>query len=505
MTPTLIFTAFAIYTLLLFGISFLTSGKADNETFMLGNRRSPWYVVAYGMIGASLSGVTFISIPGDVQNTQFSYMVIVLGYLLGYYVIANVLLPLYYKLQLTSIYTYLEQRFGFWSYKTGAVFFLISRIIGASFRMFLVVSVLQVFVFDAWNIPFWATVALFMLLIMLYTFRSGIKTIVWTDTLQTTFMLLAVGLTMIFISRELSWSFSDLVSEVRNSEYSRMFITEWQDRHFLIKDFLAGMFIAIVMTGLDQDMMQKNLSCRNLKEAKKNIYWLSISLVPVNLLFLTLGAVLWIFASGILSIPDFQAMFTSLGISQWIHPMEINGFPALETTDQLFPTVALQYLGPVAGITFIIGLIAAAYSSADSALTALTTSFSVDILGIRNRNISESAKTRLRYLVHICISIAVLLVIVVFDAINDQSVISSLFTMAGYTYGPLLGMFAYGLFTKRNVIDRYVPLIAILSPAICFVLSMYDTRIFAGYDFGFELLLVNGFLTFLGLFIVNKK
>lgn len=481
MTPTLIFTAFAIYTLLLFGISFLTSRKADNETFMLGNRRSPWYVVAYGMIGASLSGVTFISIPGDVQNTQFSYMVIVLGYLLGYYVIANVLLPMYYKLQLTSIYTYLEQRFGFWSYKTGAIFFLISRIIGASFRMFLVVSVLQLFVFDAWNIPFWATVAMFMLLIMLYTFRSGIKTIVWTDTLQTTFMLLAVSLTMIFISKELNWDFSNLISEVRNSEYSRMFVTEWQDRHFLIKDFLAGMFIAIVMTGLDQDMMQKNLSCRNLGEAKKNIYWLSISLVPVNLLFLSLGALLWIYAGG------------------------MAGFPDLETTDQLFPTVALQYLGPFAGITFIIGLIAAAYSSADSALTALTTSFSVDILGIRDRNLSEKGKIRMRYLVHVCISIVVLIVIVVFEAINDRSVISSLFTMAGYTYGPLLGMFAYGLFTKRNVIDGYVPLIAVLSPAICYVLSVYDTRIFGGYNFGFELLLVNGFLTFGGLFIVNKK
>lgn len=481
MTPALIFTAFAIYTILLFGISFLTSGEADNETFMLGNRRSPWYIVAYGMIGASLSGVTFISIPGDVQNTHFSYMVIVLGYLLGYFVIANVLLPLYYKLQLTSIYTYLEDRFGFWSYKTGAVFFLISRIIGASFRMFLVVSVLQIFVFDAWGIPFWATVAMFIVLIMLYTFRGGIKTIVWTDTLQTTFMLVAVVLTLIFISRELGWSFSNLVQEVRESEYSRMFITEWQDRHFMIKDFIAGMFIAIVMTGLDQDMMQKNLSCRNLKDAKKNIYWLSIALVPVNLLFLSLGAVLWIYAS------------------------KMNGFPALGTTDELFPTIALQYLGPVAGITFIIGLIAAAYSSADSALTALTTSFSVDILGIREKKLDERQKTRIRYLVHIGISFVVLMVILLFNAINDRSVISSLFTIAGYTYGPLLGMFAFGLLTKYKVNDRFVPLIAILSPAICYVLSVYDTQWFMGYDFGFELLLVNGFLTFTGLFIVNKK
>jgi len=294
-------------------------------------------------------------------------------------------------------------------------------------------------------------------------------------------MLIAVVLTLIFISNELGWSFGNLVQEVRDSDYSRMFITEWQDRHFMVKDFLAGMFIAIVMTGLDQDMMQKNLSCRNLKDAKKNIYWLSIALVPVNLLFLSLGAVLWIYASG------------------------ISGFPALGTTDELFPTIALQYLGPVAGITFIIGLIAAAYSSADSALTALTTSFSVDILDIRKKELPEKQKTRIRYLVHIGISLLVLIVIVIFNAINDRSVISSLFTIAGYTYGPLLGMYAFGLATRYKVRDQYVPLVAVLSPAICYLLSIYDKDIFWGYDFGFELLLVNGFLTFLGLFIVNKK
>lgn len=482
MTPTLIFTAFALYTLLLFAVSFITSRKADNSTFMLGDRRSPWYVVAYGMIGASLSGVTFISIPGDVASTQFSYMVIVLGYLLGYFVIARVLLPMYYKLQLTSIYTYLEGRFGFWSYKTGAVFFLVSRIIGASFRMFLVVSVLQIFVFDAWGIPFWATVAMFIMLIMLYTFRSGIRTIVWTDTLQTTFMLAAVIITLVLISRQMGLDAGDLIAQVRQSDYSRMFITEWQDRHFVLKDFLAGMFIAIVMTGLDQDMMQKNLSCRNLGEAQKNIYWLSFSLVPVNLLFLSLGAVLWIYAA------------------------TQSGFPELATTDQLYPTIALQYLGPVAGITFIIGLIAAAYSSADSALTALTTSFTVDILGIMKRKgISARQKTRIRYRVHILVSFVVLLVIVGFNAINDTSVISALFTIAGYTYGPLLGLFAFGLFTSRKVRDNAVPIIALLAPAACYLLSIYDQSLFNGYDLGFELLLVNGFLTFTGLFLVSKK
>ena len=295
-------------------------------------------------------------------------------------------------------------------------------------------------------------------------------------------MLIAVVLTMIIVSNEMGLSFGGLVSEIRSSDFSRMFISDWQDKHFMVKDFLAGMFIAIVMTGLDQDMMQKNLSCKNLKDAKKNIYWLSYALVPVNLLFLCLGAVLWTFAS------------------------KTNGFPVLGTTDELFPTIALQYLGPVAGITFIIGLIAAAYSSADSALTALTTSFSIDILGIQKREkLSEKKKTHIRYRVHIGISIVIVLVIVVFNAINDQSVISSLFTIAGYTYGPLLGMFAFGLFTRRSVNDKFIPLIAIVAPALCYALSVYDTRIFWGYDLGFELLLLNGFLMFTGLVIVSKK
>jgi SSS family solute:Na+ symporter len=467
---------------MLFAISFLTSRKSDNDTFMLGNRRSPWYIVAYGMIGASLSGVTFISIPGEVGESHFSYMVIVLGYLLGYFVIANVLLPLYYKLELTSIYTYLEGRFGKYSYKTGSIFFLISRIIGASFRMFLVVMVLQHFVFDAWGIPFWATVAMFITLIMLYTFRSGIKTIIWTDTLQTTFMLVAVVITVVLISIDMNLSFGGLIDTIRGSGFSCMIITDWQDKHFVVKDFLAGIFIAIVMTGLDQDMMQKNLSCKNLKEAKRNIYSLSISLVPVNLLFLSLGAVLWIYAKA------------------------ATGFPALETTDELFPTVALSYLGPVAGLTFIIGLIAAAYSSADSALTALTTSFSVDILGLNKRaDLSNKQKTRRRYLVHLGISATVFFVIVGFNAINDQSVISSLFTIAGYTYGPLLGLFAFGLITKRKVRDHLVPIIAIISPALCYILSIYDEQLFWGYNLGFELLLLNGLLTYIGLWLVHKK
>ncbi len=481
MTPHLILISFLIYTALLFTVSWITSRRSDNETFFLGNRQSPWLVVAYGMIGASLSGVTFISIPGDVGNTSFSYMMIVLGYLLGYLVIANVLLPVYYKLQLTSIYTYLDQRFGVRAYKTGAVYFLISRVIGASFRMFLVVNVLQLFVFDSWGVPFWFTVSLFMLLIWLYTFRAGIRTIVWTDTLQTTFMLVSVILTIFIISSEMNISLGGLIDKVQDSELSQMVFTDWQDKHFFLKDFLAGMFIAIVMTGLDQDMMQKSLSCRNVKDAKKNIYWMGTALVPVNLVFLFLGAVLFIYAADAgLAIP--------------------------ERTDDLFPTIALKYLGPFAGIVFITGLISAAYSSADSALTALTTSFTIDILGIRKSDHFDERKSRrIRYIVHIGVSLLVLFVIIIFRAIHDESVISKLFTIAGYTYGPLLGLFAFGFFTKYEVKDKWVPVVALISPLMCYVLSVYDQVLLNGYNFGFELLILNGIFTFLGLMLIKEK
>jgi len=415
-TPKLIFISFIVYTLLLFVVSWITSKKADNKSFFIGNKKSPWFVVAYGMVGASLSGVTFISVPGWVGDTQFSYMIVVLGYLVGYFVIAQILLPLYYRLNLTSIYSYLEARFGYWSYKTGAFYFLLSRVIGASFRMFLIVNVLQLFVFDAWGIPFGVTIALFILLIWLYTFKGGIRTIVWTDTLQTTFMLLSVGISIYLISDGLNLSLSSLVSAVSDSEYSKMVFTEWQDKRFVVKQFLSGAFIAIVMTGLDQDMMQKNLSCRNLKDAKKNIITLSWILVPVNLLFLFLGASLYLFAIQ-------------------------KGIQIPELTDDLFPTIAIQHLGIFAGLVFIIGLIAAAYSSADSALTALTTSFSVDFLNIEKKtDLTEKQRIRIRTIVHIGISLLVLVVIIVFRTINNQAVIAKLFTIAGYTYGPLLGL-----------------------------------------------------------------
>jgi Na+/proline symporter len=480
MSPTLILGIFLIYTILLFIVTWITARKADSQSFFIGNRKSPWFVVAYGMIGASLSGVTFMSVPGWVKDTQFSYMVVVLGYLVGYFVIALVLLPLYYRLKLTSIYSYLEQRFGFWSYKTGAGFFIISRTLGASLRMFLVIYVLQVFVFDAWNIPFWVNAMIFIILIILYTLKGGIRTIIWTDTLQTTFMLLAVILSIFFISREIGEPVTKLFSQISHSDMSRMFITDWtHERHF-IKQFFSGMFITITMTGLDQEMMQKNLSCRNLKEAQKNMFTFSGVLVFVNLLFLFLGAFLLLYSR-------------SIGV-------ETNA------SDELFPTIALRYLSPMAGIVFLIGLISAAFPSADGALTSLTTSVSIDFLGLNKKEgLSEKTSTRIRYGVHLSIAVIFFISILIFSSLNDRAVIDKLFTIAGYTYGPLLGLFAFGLFTKRSVKDSLTPFIALLSPVICFFLSKYSVQLFNGYKFGFELLLLNGLLTFIGLLIFSRK
>ena len=482
MTPAIILFSFAIYTSLIFLVSRLTLRKQiNNESYFLGNRNSPWYVVAYGMIGASLSGVTFMSVPGLVYHEQFSYMVLVFGYLAGYLVIAYVLLPLYYTMNLTSIYTYLEKRFGMFSYKTGSLYFILSRLIGASFRMFLVVNVLQIFVFDAWGIPFAATVTLFMILILLYTFRGGIKTIVWTDTLQTTFMLTAVIITIIIVGRELNMGLGEMITTVQDKGYTRMFVTDLNDPRFFVKQFFAGMFITIVMTGLDQDMMQKNLSCRNLKDARKNVLTFGAILIPVNLMFLFLGAVLWLYAGQV-------------------------GLTIVQTTDELFPTAALQYLGLLAGLTFFFGLVSAAYSSADGTLTALTTIFCIDILGLkRKKDITEDRIRSVRYKVHIAFAILVTFVIMGYSAINDEALISKLFTIAGYTYGPLLGLYLFGLYTKWNVKDRWVPVVAIISPVLSYLLSVNSEWLLNGYRFGFEILIVNGLITFLGLSIIKKR
>ncbi|MFO7997682.1 MAG: sodium:solute symporter [Bacteroidales bacterium] len=482
MTPILILLSFLIYTSLIFLISRLTvRKKAGNQAYFLGNRNSPWFVVAYGMIGASLSGVTFMSVPGLVQTEQFSYMVLVFGYLAGYLVIAKVLLPLYYHMDLTSIYAYLEKRFGFFSHKTGSFYFIISRLIGASFRMFLVVNVLQIFVFNNWGIPFWATVGLFMVLILLYTFKGGIKTIVWTDTLQTTFMLTAVVITIFIVGRELNLGLGEMLSVARDRGFTTMFVTDVNDPRFFLKQFFAGMFITIVMTGLDQDMMQKNLSCRNLRDAQKNVLSFGAILIPVNLLFLFLGAVLWIYAGEV-------------------------GLELTHTSDDLFPTAALQYLGVIAGLTFFFGLVSAAYSSADGTLTALTTIFCLDFLDLRNKpGITEDRIRRIRYRVHVSFAFVVTMIIIGYGAINNEALISKLFTIAGYTYGPLLGLFFFGLYTRWQVKDRWVPLVALLSPALSYLLSINSQVLFNGYRFGFEILIVNGLITFIGLVILRKQ
>ncbi len=478
MSPVAIISLIAGYFLALILIARITSRKSDNNTFFVGNRKSPWYIVAFGMIGASLSGVTFISVPGWVGTSQFSYMQMVLGYVPGYMVIAFVLLPLYYRLNLTSIYTYLDGRFGLKSYKTGASFFLLSRIIGASFRLYLVAIVLQFAVFDRLgvDVPFAVTVVITITLIWLYTFRGGIKTIIWTDTMQTAFMLVAVGISVYAISNVLGLDASGLVETIKSSEYSQIFFfDDPNDSRYFFKQFFAGMFITITMTGLDQDMMQKNLSCKNLRDAQKNMVSFSIILVFVNLVFLVLGSLLYIFSQS-------------------------QGLELPLKSDELYPMLAVDgYLGAAVGILFVLGLIAAAYSSADSALTALTTSFSIDILEVDKKE--ETVAKRIRQRVHVGMSVVLVFVILLFKVINNDSVIAQLFTAAGYTYGPLLGLYSFGLFSKRKVRDGDVPFIAIASPIISFILDYWSAEIFGGYEIGFEILIINGAITYLGLYI----
>ncbi|MCF8276005.1 MAG: sodium:solute symporter [Flavobacteriales bacterium] len=480
MSPTLILSIIACYFVVLFIIGKVTSKGADNDSFFTGNKNSPWWVVAFGMIGTSLSGVTFISVPGWVGTSQFSYMQMVLGYLVGYTVIATVLMPLYYRLNLTSIYTYLDDRFGKYSYRTGASFFLLSRTIGASFRLYLVAGVLQLTIFDAWGVPFVATVIGTIVFIWLYTYEGGIKTIIWTDTLQTLFMLLAVILTVGIISQELGFGFSEMVSTIKQSDYSKMFFFEDMNHpKYFWKQFMAGAFISIVMTGLDQDMMQKNLSCKNIGEAQKNMFSFSFVLVFVNLFFLALGALLYLFA-------------TAKGIE----------IPA--KTDDLYPLLATSGELPViVGVLFILGLVAAAYSSADSALAALTTSACVDILDVEKKPKNEQVKLRKK--VHIVMSAILVLTIMIFKWVNDESVISAVFRVAGYTYGPLLGLYAFGLFTKLNVRDKLVPIICLASPVLTYVINANSEAWLGGYKFGFELLILNGTITFIGLLLVSKK
>ena len=475
MNANIILLIFIIYFLVLLFISNLTSKKSTFTDFFNANRSSPWYLVAFGMIGTSLSGVTFISVPGEVGSSNFSYFQVVLGYLVGYYVIAKVLLPLYYKHNLISIYTYLEDRFGFYSYKAGAFFFLLSRTIGASFRLFLVAGVLQIAIFNQLGLPYFFSVLLTILLIWIYTFKGGIKTIVWTDALQTLFMLSAVIITIVIITDKMNISLYESFHMVKNSSYSNIFYFDWRAGNDFFKQFISGAFISIVMTGLDQDMMQKNLTCRNLGDAQKNIFWFCVILVIANLLFLFLGALLYLYSESV-------------------------NFQLPTSTDDLYPLLALNELGFVTSIIFILGIIAAAYSSADSALTSLTTSFCIDFLDIQKRN--NKRKTRL--LVHVGFSILLFIVILIFNEINDESVINSIFKAAGYTYGPLLGLFSFGIFTKYKIKDKFVFFVCLISPLISYLINIYSEELLFGYRFGFEILLLNGLLTFLGLYFIKR-
>ena len=485
MQSSIIILVIILYFFGLFIVSSLTTGNNDNSTFFSANKESPWYLVAFGMVGASLSGITFISVPGDVGTTQFTYFQVVLGYLFGYFVVALLLLPIYYKLNLTSIYEYLKIRFGKVSHKTGAFFFFISRITGACFRLYLVAIVLQQFVFNELNIPFEFTVVISVLLIWIYTFRGGIKTIVWTDTLQTTFMLISVLLSIYLITKSLDWSLIDFINSDELKSYSNIFVTEslLEKNHFF-KSFIGGMFITICMTGLDQDMMQKNLTCKSLKEAQKNMIIFSIVLVIVTFLFLLLGALLFIYSSKF-----------NIGIP------ELNGSV---NSDLLFPEIALNSgLGNLIGITFLLGLIAAAYSSADSALTSLTTSYCVDFADLKDKSIEYQIKIRKR--THIIMSLVLIVVIIIFKNYLTTSVIDGLLILAGYTYGPLLGLFAFGIFTNYKIHDKYVWIVTSLSVFIMIFIGNLDPQYLGGYKIGYELLPINGLLTFIGLILIRRK
>ena len=484
MQSSFILIIIAVYFGVLMLISYLTSRKGSgNDTFFRANKSSKWYVVAVAMIGTSISGVTFVSVPGMVRNLDMSYMQMVLGFFFGYLVIAYVLLPLYYRLNLTTIYGYLEQRFGRKSYKTGAWFFLLSKIVGAAARLYLVAFILQTLVFEAWDIPFVITVIGIILVIWLYSHKSGIKTIIWTDWLQTILFLIALVLIVWQVSARLNFNISDTFVAIKNSPHSRIFVfDDWGSTQNFFKQFFSGMFITIVMTGLDQDQMQKNLTIRTLKDAQKNVVSYGLAFAPINFLFLSLGVLLIIFA-------------------------EQNGIVLPEVSDNILPVIASEYLGPGVLSIFIVGIVAAAFSSADSALTALTTSFCVDILDMKalsQTKEQEKKDVKTRRIVHIGISVVFVLIILIIEAIGSDSIITAIYKLASYTYGPLLGLYCFGLYSKVKPNDMYVPYVAIVAPILCFIIEMMMKQLY-NYQVGYELLLINGLITGLGLWIISIR
>ena len=494
MSPNILLAFIIGYFVILISISFFTSKKSsDNSTFFIANRNSKWYLVAFGMIGTALSGVTFISVPGQVgalDGHQFEYFQFVLGNALGFIVVATVLLPLYYRMNLTSIYGYIEKRLGTVSYKTAAGIFLMSRTIGSAFRLYLVVIVLQKFIFDSYNIPFFATVLISLSLIWLYTFRGGLKTIIITDTLQTVFLVLSVLLTIYFICSSLNLGVVEAFETVKNSGYSKIFFSNdfLSNRFHLSKQLIGGMFVTIAMIGLDQDLMQKNLSCKNIGEAQKNMFTFTGIFVIINLFFLSVGALLYVYAN-------------KNGIAI---PVDATGTPR---TDFLFPEIALNHLSVIPAIVFMLGLTAATFATTDSALTALTTSFCVDFLGFNKKEDINSKKSiNQRHIVHVVFSLLMFLTVILFNEVNNKAVVGAIFTVASYTYGPLLGLYAFGLLLKkRGVNDKLVPFICVLSPAICYFLNQNSVKFMGGYVFDNELILINGLITFLGLLLISNK
>ncbi len=478
MSPLLLFSFVIAYFLLLLSVAWYTGKNSTNESFFIGNKSSNWMLVAFGMVGTSLSGVTFVSVPGAVARESFAYFQVTLGYLIGYLVIAFVLLPLYYRLNLTSIYNYLGSRLGFKSYKTGAGFFILSRILGATARLYLVVNILQEAILNSFHIPFWATTLIILVMILLYTYEGGVKTIVWTDTLQTTCMLLGLVICIIYILSNLHMGLGESLQAMNDRGYSKIFFTDPGSRFYFVKQILAGAFIAITMTGMDQEMMQKNISVKTLKDSQKNILSMSLVLLLVIFIFLFLGGLLYLFAE-------------QLNISV--------------TGDKLFPTIALEHMPPVVSVIFIIALISALFPSADGAITALTSSFCIDIIGMqRNQHMDDARKKKIRQRVHLGFAFIFLLFVMLFKWIDDPSMIGLILKVAAFTYGPLLGLFTFGILVKRSVTDKWVPYVCIASPIICFVLDKYQKELFGSFELGLELLIINGLITFTGLWFISQ-
>jgi Na+/proline symporter len=479
MSPLLLFSFVIAYFVLLLAVAYRTSRGSDNESFFIGNRNSNWMLVAFGMIGTSLSGVTFVSVPGAVAKDSFSYFQITLGYFLGYILIAYVLLPLYYRMHLTSIYNYLNERLGFTSYKTGAAFFILSRVLGATARLYLVVNILQDAILSGFHVPFWLTTLVILLMILLYTYEGGVKTIVWTDTLQTTCMLGGMVICVLFILHHLGLSLPGALQAMQVKGYSKIFFTNPDSKLFFLKQIIAGMFITLTMTGMDQEMMQKSISVKKLRDSQKNMVVLGFIMLIVIFLFLFLGGLLHLFA-----------------ISENI-PV---------TGDRLFPELALHHMPNIIAVIFIIALISALFPSSDGAITALTASFCIDILGInRNLSLDEDRRKKIRQRVHVVFIFVFLIFVLIYKWISSDSMIGIILKVATYTYGPLLGLFSFAILTKRRLHNQWVPLVCIVSPVLCFLLDKYQEYIFGPFHIGLELLLINGTFTFLGLFIISRK